>query len=122
MRWRAAYALGKLNDPEAIDVLVRALTDESIPVRHAAAEALGKLGDTRAIGPLGKTRQDQNNPEYVIRADAYESRMLERLGQLGPPAHDSTPQPEAETAMAALGPPASWCAHCDDALGAVVVD
>jgi phycocyanobilin lyase alpha subunit len=61
LRYYAAWWLGKLRvrEPEAIDALLDALTDEEdrapdggFPLRRNAARALGKLGDRRAVPAL----------------------------------------------------------------------
>jgi hypothetical protein len=44
VRRAAAWALGKLGDPQAVPALIQALGDSDRDVRRAAAEALGKLG------------------------------------------------------------------------------
>jgi len=54
----AAWALGKLGDPGAIDALCRALRDNTTDVRLAAAEALENLGSTRAVDPLLEALRD----------------------------------------------------------------
>jgi HEAT repeat protein len=51
-RRSAAYALGEIKGPRAVDPLVAALKDANRLVRRDAAEALGKIRDIRAIGPL----------------------------------------------------------------------
>ncbi|KHD77208.1 HEAT repeat domain-containing protein [Actinoplanes utahensis] len=57
LRSVAAYALGNIGDPAAVDALVLVMEQESrLDVRRAAAEALGRIGGPRAIAAL--LRQD----------------------------------------------------------------
>jgi HEAT repeat protein len=51
LRWRAAWALGKIADPATTPDLLRALEDEDIGVRWLAAEALSSIG-APALAPL----------------------------------------------------------------------
>ncbi|MFT5423928.1 MAG: putative Zn-dependent protease [Phycisphaerales bacterium] len=61
----------------------------------------------------GEYAHTQNNPEFVLNADAYTSRMLDRLSALPPPKHTAVP-PEAASlnGLEHLGPTLAWCAHC----------
>ncbi len=52
IREKAAQALGKLNNPRAVDPLIQTLKDYDESVRQKAAEALGEIKDPRAIEPL----------------------------------------------------------------------
>ncbi len=52
IRAKAAYALGKLKDPKAVDPLVEALHDEDVKVKRTAVIALGKFDDPRIFDPL----------------------------------------------------------------------
>jgi HEAT repeat protein len=58
LRAQAALALGKVGDPEDLDVLLRATRDGSWPVRAQAANALGMIGDTTAIPDLSRLAAD----------------------------------------------------------------
>ena len=51
-RWKAAEALGRIEDPAAVGDLIDALWDDDERVRVKAAWALGRIGDDRAIPPL----------------------------------------------------------------------
>ncbi len=82
-RYYAAWWLGKfrINDPEAIAVLLRALEDRQdrapdggYPLRRNAARALGKLGDKRAVEPLSRCLEF---PDYYVREAA--AQALEML-------------------------------------------
>lgn len=45
-------ALSKMDDPNAVDLITRALQDKDDLIVWGAAEALGAIGDASAIGPL----------------------------------------------------------------------
>jgi len=84
LRVYAAWWLGRfrVNVPEAIDLLIVALTDEAdrteaggYPLRRNAARALGKLGDRRAVPALTKSL---DCPDFYVREAAAQS--LEMLG------------------------------------------
>lgn len=52
VRVQAALAAGRIGDPEAIDLLIPALTDSAVAVQASAAFALGLLKNSRAVDPL----------------------------------------------------------------------
>lgn len=52
VRVQAALAAGRIGDPEAVDLLIPALSDSAVPVQATAAFALGVLKNPAAIGPL----------------------------------------------------------------------
>lgn len=52
IRGEAARALGLVQEPDALEPLIRALDDDHEEVRAAAVEALGSIADARAIVPL----------------------------------------------------------------------
>ncbi|MBI3195447.1 MAG: HEAT repeat domain-containing protein [Ignavibacteriae bacterium] len=69
VRQRAALALGKYKDPNAVDALVRSLQDvldfewikeQSSNVRESAAIALGMIGSSEAVKPLITALKDQS--------------------------------------------------------------
>lgn len=73
-RRRAAFDLGKLRDPEAVEPLIAALEG---PTMGAAASALGEIGDARAVAPLVAA---------FAGGDRMARRMIaEALGKLGDP-------------------------------------
>lgn len=74
VRARIATALGRFQEPEVIDALVRALGDPAWWVRMRSVEALEHIGAT-AEGPL-MLALDDADPEIRIRAAV----ALERLG------------------------------------------
>ncbi len=86
LRVYAAWWLGRfrIDDKQAIDVLIQALEDEDdrtkvggYPLRRNAARALGKLGDRRAVAPLMQTLECS---DFYVREAAAQS--LEMLGDL----------------------------------------
>jgi len=64
VRAGAAFALGELKDPRAVEPLIGALKDSGIGVRQLAAGALGELNDPRAVEPLIGTLKDS---EIAVR-------------------------------------------------------
>jgi phycocyanobilin lyase alpha subunit len=86
LRVYAAWWLGRfrVDAPEAIEVLIKALDDEAdrteaggYPLRRNAARALGKLGDKRAVTGLV---QALSCTDFYVREAAAQS--LEMLGDL----------------------------------------
>jgi HEAT repeat protein len=75
-RW-AAWALGKIKDPRAVEHLIQALGDPNAEVRSWAALALGSIGDARAIEPLIQALRDLNG--------WMRSKAAEVLGRIGDP-------------------------------------
>jgi hypothetical protein len=72
---RAASALGKMRDSQALDALVNALDDPDPRVRAESCTALGELRDPAAVEPLLHATRD---PEYIVRARA--GSALDRIG------------------------------------------
>ncbi|HET9710033.1 MAG TPA: HEAT repeat domain-containing protein [Gemmatimonadales bacterium] len=52
VRVQAAFAAGRIGDPDAVDLLIPALSDSAVPVQASAAFALGLLKSVRAVDPL----------------------------------------------------------------------
>lgn len=76
--------------------------------------------DTRIARINGLLRSEyaytQNSSEYVMKEQAYQTRMLDRLARLGPPRHGSG-------TVSMLDTPVLWCAHCQaEALELAQVD
>ena len=78
-RYYAAWWLGRfrVREPEAIEVLLIALEDESdrapdggYPLRRNAARALGKLGEKRAVPPLIRCLKF---PDFYVREAATQA-------------------------------------------------
>ncbi len=91
-RVQAAERLGRLKTPLAVEELVRALDDVSLPVREQAAMALGEIRDPRATLPLVGKLSDASSGISGPAATA--------LGKIG----DKSALP-ALAAAAQLGPP-----------------
>ena len=81
-RYYAAWWLGRfrVKEPEAIDVLLIALEDESdrapdggYPLRRNAARALGKLGEKRAVPALIRCLEF---PDFYVREAATQALEL----------------------------------------------
>jgi HEAT repeat protein len=66
-RHRAAIALGRSGNTEAVEPLIKALNDEDLFVRSFSAVALGNLGDRRAVAPLIKAMGDES---LIVRSSA----------------------------------------------------
>ena len=71
-RWKAAEALGRIGDPEAVEELVGTLWDDDRRVRLKAAWALGRIGDPRAIPPLRRLYRMENEGGQEIIREALE--------------------------------------------------
>ena len=72
---RAAHALGRLGDRDAVDPLITSLSDDNLYVRKAAVEALAMLGDWKAVDSILERLTDTDL--YVRQAAAS------ALGELG---------------------------------------
>ena len=106
VRWHAAETLGEIRDIQAVEPLIKALTDENkgvrsnsmialvnigepavemlinalkdkkCPIRSNAAEALGEIGDTRAVNPLIKALTDEDSEMQKIATKALKKLMV----------------------------------------------
>lgn len=65
IRYRAAEALGMIEDKRAVGPLIGLLSDEKDHVRYMAAKSLGMLKDPAAVEPLKRCLTDEN--PYVRR-------------------------------------------------------
>ncbi len=77
-RWKAAQALGRVEDPAAVDALLQALYDDDWRVQQKAIWALGSIGDPRAIPPLRRRYAEVDEGLRELIQDAQElirSRM-----------------------------------------------
>lgn len=72
-RWKAAEALGRMEDPTAVDELISTLWDEDARVRLKAAWALGRIGDQRAYAPLQRLYRMENEWAREIIKEALEN-------------------------------------------------
>ncbi len=62
VRSRAAMALGKLGDTEAVPALASALGDSNSTVRTQSVQALAQIGGDRALAVLGDTLLSHHDP------------------------------------------------------------
>jgi len=60
IREDAASALGRMNDPSAVDPLIKALGDRDVVIRSMSAISLGLLSNPRAVEPLISALDDEN--------------------------------------------------------------
>jgi HEAT repeat protein len=72
-RWKAAEALGRMEDPEAVNELISTLWDDDSRVRLKAAWALGRIGDQRAYAPLQRLYRMEDEWAQEIIGEALES-------------------------------------------------
>jgi HEAT repeat protein len=80
-RWEAVKLLGKIRDKATADVLVEALTDESMSVHWAASEALIGLG-SGAILPLLEGLERHFDSARFRQGAYHILRMFEHMGHL----------------------------------------
>jgi hypothetical protein len=72
-RWKAAEALGRMEDPAAVDDLISTLWDDDARVRLKAAWALGRIGDQRADIPLRRLYRMEGEAAQKIIQEAREN-------------------------------------------------
>lgn len=82
-RARAAFLLGDMSSPQALDPLLAALDDPSREVRSAAARSLGLLGSGQAVEPLVHALVERRVPR-AIGGQALLMLGSEALGPLRP--------------------------------------
>jgi HEAT repeat protein len=82
-RARAAFLLGDMCVPQALDPLLDALEDSSREVRSAAARSLGLLGSSQAVEPLVRALVERRVPR-AIGGQALLTLGSEALGPLRP--------------------------------------
>ena len=75
-RWKAAEALGRMEDPAAVEELISTLWDDDARVRLKAAWALGRIGDQRAYAPLQRLYRMENEGAQEIIKEALENIRL----------------------------------------------
>jgi HEAT repeat protein len=75
-RWKAAEALGRMEDPRAVDELISTLWDDDARVRLKAVWALGQIGDQRAYAPLQRLYRMENETVQEIITEALENIRL----------------------------------------------
>jgi hypothetical protein len=88
VRVAAALALGKKKDVGSLEVISKALTDETAAVRSAAATALGAIGDKRAIGALERAKSAEKDTtvkgaiERALGALKPKTKVVVAVGKL----------------------------------------
>lgn len=95
-------ALGRAEEPSAVDALIEALADEDAAVRSSAARALGRIGDLAATDPLLAVFEDSSSEvrEQAARAiGRMESNAFDHLIEMVESGGDQ----RASTAALALG-------------------
>jgi HEAT repeat protein len=75
-RWKAAEALGRMEDPAAVEELISTLWDDDARVRLKAAWALGRIGDQRGYAPLQRLYRMENEGAQEIIREALENIRL----------------------------------------------
>jgi len=111
-RW-AAFALGAIKDPLAVDSLIPKLEDSRSEVRKAAAIALGGIGDSRALKPLIKALASRDLETRRAAAEALGSMGSEEGADALMRAVADPNEPVQLAAISALGKtgglPAALC-------------
>ena len=75
VRRAAAGTLAKIPDAEAVDALMKGLSDAAEDVRGICATALGNIKDTRASDGLLKVINDDDNPMIRLQAAMAMSKI-----------------------------------------------
>ena len=105
MRYMARAGYNPAGQRMVMELLKRASSGSSQPEWLSTHPA----SDTRIsrINKLLRTEYayTQNSPDYVMKEDAYKTRMLDRLARLGPPK-------QGGGSASLLDTPMLWCAHC----------
>ncbi len=86
VRREAAYALGKTQNPAAINSLIQTFQKDKIPeVKSACVFALGEIGDASAIDFLSKILQKkpQAKEEFIRRSAARSIGQIAQIVQTG---------------------------------------
>jgi HEAT repeat protein len=105
-------ALGKINDPKAVEPLLKALNSEDRWIRRSAAVAMEKMNDERVIQPLMWHLLEQNEPDSEVRRSAAKAlarmRRNDSIDYLAQALKDSLlgVRLEASYALAKIGEPA----------------
>jgi HEAT repeat protein len=76
-RWEAIKAIGQINDPETIPILINSLEDDKFDVRWLAAEGLIDLGKD-VVKPLLNTFSQDIDSEYLREGVHHILKELER--------------------------------------------
>jgi HEAT repeat protein len=76
----AAWALGELGDPRAVEHLIKVLSDPDDTVRYNVVKALGNLGDNKAVPYLAKALKLEIQP-WIVQAIEETINKLTRIQQ-----------------------------------------
>lgn len=104
-------ALGKINDPRAVEPLLKALNSDDRWIRRAASGALEKMNDEGIIQPLLWHLLEKNEPDSEVRRSAAKAlarmHLIESIDYLAQALKDSTlgVRLEASYALAKIGEP-----------------
>jgi HEAT repeat protein len=71
VRGAAAFALGLIGDPKAIDLLAGSLKSKNIFVQRSAARSLGQIGELKSLASLEAKLLDKKIDEDVRRETAW---------------------------------------------------
>lgn len=86
-RARACLALGRIGNPDTLEVLIRALRDPIPRVRAAAAFAIGEMEDRETVAETGRTPRAEAANALIAALDNRERTVVEHgveaLGKLG---------------------------------------
>ncbi len=80
-RWKAAEALARMGDPQAVDPLINALEDEDWRVRQKVVWALGYIGDPRAVQPLRRAYRNETEGVQEMITEALDMILRRKAGQ-----------------------------------------
>jgi hypothetical protein len=78
-RWGAAEALGKMEDPRAVEALIPLLGDPDWRVRMKTAWALGRIGDARAAPHLNRLARDESEAVRDMAKEAVQELLKRRF-------------------------------------------
>jgi HEAT repeat protein len=78
LRTRIFDVLGRIGDPQSVELIAGSLGHEDAGVRMTAAQALGRIGAGRAAGPLKTALEDADEDVRALAAEA-----LGRCGSAG---------------------------------------
>ncbi len=76
-RARACLALGRIGNPDTLDVLIRTLQDPIPRVRAAAAFAIGEMEDQGTVAETGRTPRAEAANALIAALDNHERTVVE---------------------------------------------
>jgi HEAT repeat protein len=83
-RWGAAEALGRMEDPRAVEALIPLLSDPDWRVRMKTAWALGRIGDARAAPYLHRLARDESEAVRDMAKEAVQELLKQRFREYSP--------------------------------------